>query len=432
MGSSLSQPADEEQQAIQLLLRRPIPPACYTHHLWIASCREVSSMSHFHPHTLLFQPDCRLFCPSGTQCPLLAKPSSEHRELFIHATKTTVKALAEGAPPTPVHLRPEITVRIPFVRKAWAIADPTSEGAERREIPDALRGRKVFVWVHGFRQRYFRVISVASHLATRLGCAMPGDSSTTIAYKSGKHSANEGADATPVTGGSSFGAADPVVLAFVWPCHSRKAAYHLARADAAKAAERLTTTLHALRDAGCSVVVVAHSLGCRVALSALLGARDAAVPPLCEHLVLLGAAVDNTCLKEGGEFPVSRLRAVRTSVAHSKHDDVLRRNFRFAEAASGSWGHGTPLGLAGVPSSMSSPVAIPGKCTLHSIDVSHEVSGHNPNLWLLSQQVVLCIKSGMINSSSKAVESGTAAAWSAEAELPLDEMSDEEGIEYGK
>ena len=64
-GSHSKRRTPEEEQAVQLLLRRPLPPPSYSDQLWVASCRQVSSMRAFAPHLLLFRPDCRLFCPSG-------------------------------------------------------------------------------------------------------------------------------------------------------------------------------------------------------------------------------------------------------------------------------------------------------------------------------------------------------------------------------
>eukprot|EP00966_Prymnesium_polylepis_P045955 1063626-Prymnesium_polylepis.1 len=61
-----------------------------------------------------------------------------------------------------------MSVSLPHVTRAWAL--PEEAAGSATTVPDALRGRRVFVWVHGFRQRYFRVIGVASHLAHRLGC----------------------------------------------------------------------------------------------------------------------------------------------------------------------------------------------------------------------------------------------------------------------
>ena len=165
-----------------------MPPPVRSPHLWCCSCRPVSSLKAFTPHSLVFQPDCRLFCPNGVNCKLRGDRTSAHDELFLHVTRDVIKAAASSAPLTLVENRPAIAVVLPHVPRAWALP----------AIPAGLAGRRVVLWVHGFRQRYFRVIGLADHLARRLGCPVPGPT------------AND-ADGTA-----------PTVLAFLWPCHASK------------------------------------------------------------------------------------------------------------------------------------------------------------------------------------------------------------------
>ena len=317
--SSRRSSCDEEELDKQLRLCRPIPAPQYSPHLWVVSCRKVSSCKSFNSESLCFQPDTRLFCNDGMCCKLLNNPDSEHGRLFIHTTPGVIQKMAEAAPATVVINRPSLSVKLPHVPRAWALRATTdaavsesASSASAVDIPEELAGRRVVVWVHGFRQRYFRVISVASHLAHQLGC--------------------QGGDGEGDEDGGT--ASRTVVLAFLWPSHCNKAAYGLARADAMRAAPRLTATLSALRAAGCCVTVIAHSMGCRVALTALTAEDTSTTAPsqpstaasgakvsvptgeagcapgaeLCSHLFLLAAAVEANSLSVGGEFALERLR----------------------------------------------------------------------------------------------------------------------------
>ena len=351
MGNLLSREPTAKEVAAQVAA---LPPPKYNDSLWAASCRPVSSLNEFTPYTLVFKPDCRLFCPNGLDCKLLRNQT--HRDLFIHTTKHAVKQAAASSPPTKVTNQascPTLTVpTVPHVPECFAIqAEEATASATGSPppLPTSLRGRRVVVWVHGFRQRYFRVVNVAAHLLHRLG---------------------QGTSAPPPT--------SPIVLAFLWPCHARKAAYGLARADAMRAAPRLRALLRALHGAGCDVRVIGHSMGCRVALQALLQDTGAEPSVLCSQLHLLGAAVDADALSAGGEFERGRIGAEAVSVYSSLHDEVLRAHFRLGEAISGRGASAGALGMAAPPA---------GIAGVDTVDVSESVGGHNPNLWLLSSQV---------------------------------------------
>jgi hypothetical protein len=62
----------------------------------------------------------------------------------------------------------------------------------------------------------------------------------------------------------------PVVMGFIWPCHYKPTAYSKARIKADRAGKILRPILQMLRDRGNTTLIVAHSMGSRVALTALL------------------------------------------------------------------------------------------------------------------------------------------------------------------
>ena len=214
------------------------------------------------------------------------------------------------------------------------------------------------------------------------------------------------------------------VLAFVWPCRGSKAKYAQARADAMRAAPRLHAALCALRAASCDVTVVAHSLGARVALQAVLlehaparcmaGTAALPAPPLVQALVLIGAAVDAASLGPGREFDRSLLSVNRLVVLYSRHDDILRSSFPLGEALSGAGVGKQALGLVGaiglagifsaavdvrVDARVDARIGDGGSDArlseassgIANVDVSASVGAHGPNVWLLSPPVMAAI-----------------------------------------
>ncbi|CAK9023211.1 unnamed protein product [Durusdinium trenchii] len=98
-----------------------------------------------------------------------------------------------------------------------------------------------------------------------------------------------------------------LILSFVWPSHRQRKSYSKARGHACDSAQYFATLLLLLSQLGCSVHVVAHSLGCRVAMAALLEleeARETCVQ--LKYMALLGGAVAREALEPEGEFPLRR------------------------------------------------------------------------------------------------------------------------------
>jgi len=151
------------------------------------------------------------------------------------------------------------------------------------------RNSTVLLYVHGFRQTYEKV------------------------YRTVDHWRNRTQDMLTVVG-------------FLWPCHIKHVAYAKARDKTVGAAQRLRLALQYLLSRGNQVHIFAHSLGCRVALAALLDSGlfrygDGAMG----GLFLAAPAVASDSLGEEGEFPAHRIAAQSVTVFHSLKDDVLRQ-----------------------------------------------------------------------------------------------------------
>ncbi len=146
------------------------------------------------------------------------------------------------------------------------------------------------------------------------------------------------------------------VIAVHWPGSQWTLAFWLAMGRTGKAGRLLADALGALSPA--SLDIEAHSLGCRVALEAVLyGLR-------CRNLILAGAAVANEALAVSERFGWCVANAARVLVAWSKHDDVLAKPGR--------------LGLFNNPLGLTGPEA--GKRTLPqviSLDCSASVPKHS-------------------------------------------------------
>lgn len=352
MGHRASRPSGAELEAQIAML----PPPRYEPDFWMASCCSCGTMTSFNSQLVFFQPDCRLICFKHTACKMV---TAAHREMFIHMPAATFKIAAQRdvesrVPCTVVVNRPDTSMSLPFVPQCWLVQLPEMINAP--SLPQELNGRSVAIWVHGFRQKYLRVVSVANHLYRSLD---------------GKSDPR------------------PVVVAFLWPCSSGKMEYRKARKRADQAASELTRLLELLSARGCFITIVAHSLGCRVALKALLKTSDVENSHhVCSHLFLLAAAVQASALAPSGEFPRTRISAQEITAMYTVQDRVLRSYFGTGENVANLLSFHfrdvrrkvAAIGLDGVAT------PLPAQCS--SINQSDAVGGHNPNIWLMSPEVM--------------------------------------------
>jgi predicted alpha/beta hydrolase family esterase len=107
---------------------------------------------------------------------------------------------------------------------------------------------------------------------------------------------------------------------------------HTAR-DLAPHLARYLQNLRAPDGGKCTIVLVGHSLGCRLILETLkyLPATDDENP--VSHVILMAAAVPVAHVYESGELLQSVKRADTRIVLHSTDDTVLRRYFRPGQLA---------------------------------------------------------------------------------------------------
>jgi pimeloyl-ACP methyl ester carboxylesterase len=149
---------------------------------------------------------------------------------------------------------------------------------------------------------------------------------------------------------SGSGGAEPSVWAFYWPGDLSRAAFPAAIPRAELAGERLGELLTTL-DPAQQVVLIGHSLGCRVVLQALhyvadakaKGRTSADVPLAC----LLAAAVPiGRCAGNGAPY---RREVIKNTVhvLFSRADGTLRSWFRVGQALYENMGEA--VGLNGLP-----------------------------------------------------------------------------------
>lgn len=120
------------------------------------------------------------------------------------------------------------------------------------------------------------------------------------------------------------------VLGFAWPGWTGPG-YVAARATANRAGLHLRPLLQALAAAALAVDVQAHSLGARVALSALRRKKG----PHLDNLLLAAAAVDHSILEPGRMFHAALDSCARCFIYHSRRDKVLRRSYPVGDLADG-------------------------------------------------------------------------------------------------
>ncbi len=170
------------------------------------------------------------------------------------------------------------------------------------ELRVQATNKHVCILVHGYRSPIENVMSSYWELVTRMA-------------------------AQGVAGPSGYG----LVVGFAWPGKRTRIGYFVARSSARRAAPKLLELVNDLRGVAHTVDVQTHSLGARVALTALRDARKVFV----DNLLLTAPAVDNDILETGKDFHASLESCNRCFVYHSKHDKVLRFTYPLGDIADG-------------------------------------------------------------------------------------------------
>jgi len=129
------------------------------------------------------------------------------------------------------------------------------------------------------------------------------------------------------------------VIYVYWPGDRRlkpwsTASYPLAIGKAQAVAPGFGRYLNALRAPSrgpCDIVLIGHSLGCRLILETLLALGGPLVQARSLTLILLAAAVPVSLVKAGGRLHSAIARAQRASIFYSPADETLARWFRLGQ-----------------------------------------------------------------------------------------------------
>jgi esterase/lipase superfamily enzyme len=305
-------------------------------------------MSSFARRILLFQPDIRLYCALGETCSIL---NQEHRARYSH-----VLPRAKAVEPTV-----DNPFGVPLVKRTYELVSPEPGNsafvneAASEHIPSRKR---IVIYVHGHRTRYFRAVAVLDHIMNIIR--------------------------------DGSGAVQPViVVGFLWPCHSAKVSYGLARSKTNQAGQILRNAILALQNRNNTIeAVIGHSLGARVVLNALC--RSVIPLPALRRPVtrvyLLAAAVSQNAFQ--GEYLLSSLDTVRVLTFHSSNDPVLEAGFGWGELVSTFSvvshvlnGDGVALGLSGP----NLPADAADADKLIAVNVSDFVRSHSIHAYLAAE-----------------------------------------------
>jgi hypothetical protein len=291
----------------------------YKSTVWAISCRPVSHTKHFSDLTLMFRPDTRLFCNKGQSCVV---PNDDHHRMYCHALSNP-----KGASATPQNPH-----GVSGVECTWTLSgDKFVNDALDDDLP---RDSKVVFYVHGHRTRFFKFTAALAHL--NLICNPTTHAETTH---------------PPVH-----------VVGFLWPCHGKKVSYGLARSKASnEGGRRFRHCIAAMQQRNNEVYIIAHSLGARVTLSALLPPLSSAerseiieLPKPVQDVLLIGAALPSDAFVT--EFPRDRLHVLNTYNFLSAHDEVLAKGYGWAERLaelsmfSFTWSRPAAMGSVGATS----------------------------------------------------------------------------------
>jgi esterase/lipase superfamily enzyme len=110
------------------------------------------------------------------------------------------------------------------------------------------------------------------------------------------------------------------IIGVTWPGSTLKLGFWPARGRATESGKRIAEALKFMDPS--LLDIQGHSLGCRVALEALKHGLT------CRNLILAAPAVGDDSLAR--EYHEASKNAARVVVAHSEHDQVLRKAYRFA------------------------------------------------------------------------------------------------------
>lgn len=184
------------------------------------------------------------------------------------------------------------------------------------DLVNQAKNKHVAILVHGFKNQMPNVMNAYWEIVTRM-------------------------NTTGVIAPAGYG----LVIGFTWPGMTTSLGYFAAMATAKKAGPFLLQLINSLRAGAHSVDVQTHSLGARVALTALRNPNQVFV----DNLLLSAPAVDNHLLEPGETFFAAMSSCNRCLVYHSKQDSVLRSGFRLADIADGlhrALGQGGPRSKA--------------------------------------------------------------------------------------
>jgi pimeloyl-ACP methyl ester carboxylesterase len=252
------------------------------------------------------------------------------------------------------------------VSRTWSLGNNYTFQNEG-ELPDVLKNKQVLIFVHGHRTRFLKATAALSHLSLRAPSA--------------------------------------TIVGYIWPAHSRKESYALARTKAStEAADRLQALLIALQRLGNSIHIISHSMGARLTLHALSltrpidseneeGPQSLPLRPI-QSFFMLGAAVPSNAFLASQTTSPSNSWNYRSLLAHqivncySSQDEVLSSAFQWAEA----FAQYSILALFDKETRAMGSVGIVKDSLLesdlsrrlHDLDVSQEVPTHSVHAYLAS------------------------------------------------
>ncbi|GAA5191157.1 alpha/beta hydrolase [Ferrimonas gelatinilytica] len=131
------------------------------------------------------------------------------------------------------------------------------------------------------------------------------------------------------------------VVGYLWPGGDKELGYWSARSRARRISRRMGDQLAFLTAHAARVDIMAHSMGCYLALRGLQKAR-LSDPAKLGNLYLMAAAVKRNRLSDARGFALPAQRARGIYIFHSKEDEVLRFAFFIAAGGEKALGYSGP------------------------------------------------------------------------------------------
>ena len=172
----------------------------------------------------------------------------------------------------------------------------TKDFADEADFLHGLTGKRVLLLVHGYNSKQENIYGAYRLIAQQIEQMVPGQYDAVIGY--------------------------------IWPGGDHFLEWWMAKRRANSVARRFAALLNSISNKTAALDLMSHSLGARVALSAI---DKSQLQQPVRNYFCMAPAVDNECLEAGEEYANAVSKLAQMYVFHSKYDLVLATGYPVTE-----------------------------------------------------------------------------------------------------